>query len=75
MEADLMFEVLLYLNIYYFPVFSVAESFVVCAKYISNELRTPRICKDAAVVGSILLSELIKLLLYQKMKDQRRGKF
>lgn len=73
MEADLMFEVLMYINIYYFPVFAVAESFVVSAKYISNELWTPRIGIDASVVGSVLISELSKLLIYQRTKDNRRG--
>lgn len=73
MEADLMFEVFMYLNIYYYPVFSVAESFVVCAKYVSKELWTPDIGVDASVVGSILVSDLLKILLYQKLKPKRKG--
>lgn len=74
MEADLIFDVLLYLNVYYFPVYGIGESFVVCAKYVSSNLWTPDIGNDAAVVGAILTSEILKLILYRKLRDSRRGK-
>lgn len=73
MEADLIFDVLLYLNVYYFPVYGIGESFVVCAKYVSSNLWTPDIGNDAAVVGGILSSEILKLILYRKLRDNRKG--
>lgn len=74
MEADLMFDVLLYLNLYYFPVFLFTESVVVFAKYISENLWTPNIGNDAGVMGIMVTSEFFKLVLHRKLKDRRKRK-
>lgn len=73
MDADLMFDVLMYLNLYYFPVFLVCESCVVFGKYISPNLWTPNIGKDAGVMGAMVMSELIKLVIHRKLKDNKKG--
>lgn len=75
MEASLMFDVLLYLNLFYFPVFLVCEGCVVFGKYISPNLWTPNIGKDAAVMAVMVTSEFIKLVIHRKFKDTRKCKY
>ncbi|XP_023018224.1 uncharacterized protein [Leptinotarsa decemlineata] len=70
-DTELMFECLIYLNLFYFPVFGTCETIMTAAKYISI-IDTPKIDTDAAVVGTKLSVELLKILIYRKFKDFRR---
>lgn len=71
MDAPLMYEVLLYLNVYYFGVFAGSEMLIVFAKF-NGPLPTPHIELDGAVVAGILISELIKLLTFNRLRDLDR---
>ncbi|XP_065159665.1 uncharacterized protein [Atheta coriaria] len=71
MDAPLMYEVLLYLNVYYFGVFAGSEMLIVFAKF-NGPLPTPHIELDGAVVAGILISELIKLLMFNRLRDLDR---
>lgn len=73
MEADLVFDILLYINLYYFPVFLFTEGVVVFAKYVSETLQTPTIGNDASVMGIMVASEFFKLVLHVKLKDRKKG--
>ncbi|XP_066255052.1 transmembrane protein 216-like [Euwallacea similis] len=70
-DAELMFECLIYLNMFYFPVFALCETIMTIAKYRSI-IKTPHIGQDAAVVFTRLTSELTKILLYRKFKEEKR---
>ncbi|XP_019865341.1 uncharacterized protein LOC109594566 [Aethina tumida] len=71
LDAELMFECLIYLNTFYFPVFATCESIMAIAKYRSIR-DTPKIGQDASVVFSRLFAELLKIVLFRKLKDDRR---
>ncbi|KAH1006210.1 uncharacterized protein LOC125502776 [Dendroctonus ponderosae] len=71
-DAELMFECLIYLNLFYFPVFATCETVMTIAKYKSI-IDTPYIGQDAAVVFTRLVSELTKILLYRKFKEEKRN--
>lgn len=71
-DAELMFDCLLYLNLFYFPVFGICESIMCIAKYRSIIL-TSRIGIDAAVVSSVLFAEMLKLVIYRKLREHRKG--
>lgn len=71
-DAELMFDCLLYLNLFYFPVFGICESIMCIAKYKSIIL-TSRIGIDAAVVSSVLFAEMLKLVIYRKLREHRKG--
>lgn len=72
-DAELMFDCLIYINLFYFPVFGICESIMCIAKYRSIML-TRQIETDAAVVSSVLFAELLKLVIYKKLREQRKGK-
>lgn len=71
-DAELMFDCLIYLNLFYFPVFGICESIMCIAKYKSIIL-TSQIGTDAAVVSSVLFAEMLKLVIYRKLREQRKG--
>lgn len=71
-DAELMFECLIYLNLFYFPVFATCETIMTIAKYRSI-IDTPYIGQDAAVVFTRLACELTKILLYRKFKEEKRS--
>lgn len=74
MEADLMFDVLLYINMYYFPVFLVSETGVTIAKYIMiHKSSAQNSTNDYIVMGIMLSSELLKLILFRKLRYTRKG--
>lgn len=73
-DAELMFECLIYLNLFYFPVFATCETVMTIAKYKSI-IDTPYIGQDAAVVFTRLVSELTKILLYRKFKEEKRSEW
>ncbi|XP_025835055.1 uncharacterized protein LOC112905908 [Agrilus planipennis] len=72
MDALLVFDVLMYVNLYYYPMSATCNSIITFAKYQSI-IDTPLIGRDTAVQGAILLSELLKLILYKKIKDFKKG--
>lgn len=72
-DAELMFDCLLYLNLFYFPVFGICESIMCIAKYRSDMLTTNWIEIDAVVVSSVLFAEMLKLVIYRKWREQRKG--
>ncbi|CAH0560764.1 unnamed protein product [Brassicogethes aeneus] len=71
-DAELMFECLIYLNTFYYPVFASCESIMAIAKYRSSR-DTPKIGQDAIVVFARLFVELLKIVLFKKLKDERRN--
>lgn len=73
LDAELMFDCLLYLNLFYFPVFGICESIMCIAKY-KSVIMTDRIRTDAAVITSVLFAEMLKLVIYRKLREQRKGK-
>lgn len=72
MDALLVFDVLMYINLYYYPMSSTCNSIMTLAKYRSI-IDTPDIGRDASVQCAILSSELIKLILFKKLREQREG--
>lgn len=71
-DAELMFDCLIYLNLFYFPVFGVCESIMCIAKYKSI-IETKEIGRDAAIVSSVLFAEMLKLVIYRKLRERRKG--
>nr|CAI5837348.1 unnamed protein product [Callosobruchus analis] len=74
MDTQLMFECLIYLNAFYFPVFGICETIMTAAKY-NSIVDTPDIFRDAAVAFTKLSVEMIKMLIYKRFKDLRRSEF
>lgn len=74
MDAPLFFEVLLYLNCYYFGLFFVSETIMVLAKYFSNKFPTPNINLDGGILCIIMLAEFTKLLTFRKIRESRPGR-
>ncbi|GJQ75200.1 hypothetical protein Trydic_g9802 [Trypoxylus dichotomus] len=73
MDARLFFEVLLYLNCYYFGLFFVTETIMVLAKYFSAKFPTPNIDLDGGILCIIMLSEFTKLFMFRRMKETKPG--
>lgn len=72
-DAELMFECLIYLNVFYFPMFFICETILVAAKW-QSQVATPGIEKDMSVTFGLLTVEVTKILIFRKYKDQARGK-
>lgn len=72
-DAELMFDCLMYLNLYYFPVFGTCESIMCAAKYGTPKRDTPDIGRDAIIVSTMLFAEISKLVIYKKIREQRKG--
>lgn len=72
LDCLLIFEVLMYINLYYYPVFEVSNAAIIFAKY-KKIVYSPKIEIDASVQGGLLLSELLKLLLFNKVKEKQKG--
>lgn len=72
MDALLIFDVLMYINLYYFPMSGTCNTIMAFAKY-GSIIETPKIGQDASVQGAILTSEVIKLILFQKLRENRKG--
>lgn len=73
MDAPLFFEVLLYLNCYYFGLFFVTETIMVLAKYFSEKYFTPNIDMDGGILSIIILAEFIKLFTFRKYRAIKPG--
>lgn len=73
MDAFLWFEVLFYLNVYYYPMFAITNIGMWAAKNNSELYITPTIGYDAIAQVIVISSELIKLILFKKLKYQYKG--
>ncbi|XP_018324785.1 uncharacterized protein LOC108736733 [Agrilus planipennis] len=73
MDALLIFDVLMYVNLYYFPVFSFCNIMMLLAKYLSKKYPTPYIGTDALVQLGLLVSELLKIFLFKRLREQHKG--
>ncbi|CAG9824751.1 unnamed protein product [Phaedon cochleariae] len=73
-DVELMFECLIYINAHYFPVFMISEVSMTIAKYISEKKDTPNLGTDAIVCSARHFVELLKLILFKKLKDTHRKK-
>lgn len=71
-DAELMFECLIYLNVFYYPLFFICETILVAAKW-QSAVPTPGIEEDASVIFAVLALEIGKILIYRKFKDRKRG--
>ncbi|XP_018572246.1 uncharacterized protein LOC108911729 [Anoplophora glabripennis] len=71
-DSELMFECLIYINAYYYPVFASCESIMALAKYISPLRDTPNIGQDAAVCFTRLFVEVLKLVVFNRYKDKSK---
>ncbi|KAJ8922411.1 hypothetical protein NQ315_004357 [Exocentrus adspersus] len=71
-DAELMFECLIYINAYYYPVFATCDTIMALAKYQSTQRDTPNIGKDALVCFTRLFAEILKLVVFYKYKDERK---
>ncbi|GJQ75201.1 hypothetical protein Trydic_g9803 [Trypoxylus dichotomus] len=73
MDAILMFDVLMYLNIYYYLLAAICHPVMVIAKYFSPNYDTPQyIHIDVAVVVTMVVTDLFKILIYRKLREKRK---
>lgn len=73
-DPELMFDCLLYLNFYYFPMFLICEPIMYFAKYNSTR-PTAFIERDATVVSITILSEMLKLIIFRRLRETRKGNY
>lgn len=71
-DPVLMFECLIYLNIYHYAMFATCETIMTTAKYVSI-VNTPNIGRDAGVVFTKLTVELTKIIVFEKYRKKRRS--
>lgn len=70
MDAMLTFDVLMYLNVYYYAMFSVMNISMWLAKYTSTVFPTPDIDIDGVVQATLTISELLKIVVFKKLREQ-----
>lgn len=70
----LTFDVLMYLNVYYYAMFSVMNVSMWLAKYTSTVFPTPNIDIDGVVMITLTFSELAKILIFQKLREESESK-
>ncbi|XP_066259968.1 uncharacterized protein [Euwallacea similis] len=70
-DPELMFECLIYINAFYYPVFASAEFIMVIAKYQSIR-ETPNIEQDGAICFARLIAEILKILVFYRWRERRR---
>ncbi|KAI4463665.1 putative membrane protein [Holotrichia oblita] len=74
MDAILMFDVLLYLNGYYYLLAAICHPVMVIAKYFSPNYETPEyITRDVIVVVTMVATDLLKILIYKKLREHRKA--
>ncbi|XP_031331005.1 uncharacterized protein LOC116161700 isoform X1 [Photinus pyralis] len=73
MDPLLAFDVLIYLNVYFYPTFAIANVAMWAAKFTSSVFPTPDIEQDGLVMGTMVSSELFKLLLFRRLRETRAG--
>ncbi|KAK4878690.1 hypothetical protein RN001_011196 [Aquatica leii] len=71
MDPLLGFDVLLYFNMYFYPTFAVSNVSMWVAKYTSPVFLTPYIGQDGCIQGVLVSSELLKLLIFRRLRQQR----
>lgn len=71
-DAELMFECLIHLNIFHYAMIATCETIMTTAKYVSI-VDTPKIGRDAAVIFTKLAVEFIKIMVFKKFKEKRRS--
>nr|CAI5820691.1 unnamed protein product [Callosobruchus analis] len=71
-DPELMFECLIYINAYYYPVYAISEAVMTFAKYMSEKKDTPNLGQDAIVCFSRIFMDLFKLLLFNRFKETCR---
>lgn len=71
-DAELMFDCLLYINGFYYVLLFPCDSIMSTAKYFSAVL-TPDIMFDACITFTMLIIEFLKLILFKKYRDTHRG--
>lgn len=74
MDAMLTFDVLMYLNIYYYAMFGVMNVSMWLAKYTSTVFPTPDIHIDGLVQLVLTSSELAKILIFRRLREQTESK-
>ncbi|KAL3281913.1 hypothetical protein HHI36_005117 [Cryptolaemus montrouzieri] len=72
LDAEIMFDCLLYINAFYYGMFFACNFVMTTSKYFSV-VPTPDIGKDAAVTFTLLAIEFVKLISYKKYKETHRG--
>lgn len=71
-----MFDVLLYLNGYYYLLAVICHPVMVIAKYFSPNYETPEyITRDVIVVATMVVTDLLKILIYKKLREHRKGMY
>lgn len=73
-DAELMFECLMHINLHYYPVFGITEACMTAAKRFSEDKFTPDIGRDAAVCFTRLFIEFVKLCVFYRFKEKRISK-
>jgi len=73
-DAELMMECLIYLNMFHFSIVATCDVIMTVAKYFSI-IQTPKIGQDAAVVFFRLTCELVKIIVYRCFKEKKKSKF
>lgn len=71
MEAPLMFEVLMYLNSYYFGMFSMFEFSVICAKSIDDAQKKPDYSMDDLVKNMTVFVFLCLIEVFRTFLSRR----
>ncbi|KAK9869496.1 hypothetical protein WA026_003249 [Henosepilachna vigintioctopunctata] len=72
LDAEIMFDCLLYINAFYYGMFFSCNFVMTTSKYFSV-VSTPDIERDAAVTFTLLAIEFLKLIVYKKYKEKYRG--
>lgn len=73
-DSELMFDCLMYLNLYYLPMFTVCEPAMFIAKYSFKKVCQKDVKRDCTVMALIILSEFTKLVAYKVFRERRKGK-
>ncbi|KAK5638069.1 hypothetical protein RI129_012364 [Pyrocoelia pectoralis] len=73
MDPLLFFDCLMYLNYYYYYMFTMSNIAIWIAKKWSDVYETPNITRDAYIAASLTISELLKLVLFKKFRPRYTG--
>lgn len=76
MDVILMFDVLLYLNCYYYLLAAVCHPVMVIAKFFSPNYKTSKTIEiDVTIVTILVVADLSKIILFRKLRENRRGTY
>ncbi|KAB0790894.1 hypothetical protein PPYR_02694 [Photinus pyralis] len=75
MDPLLFFDCLMYLNNYYYYMFTMSNIAIWIAKNLSDndDYNTPNIVRDAYIAASLTISELLKIILFRKFRHRYTG--